>query len=298
MANIALVIGNGFDLDLGLMTKYSDFANDRNPEWRNFLEMKDIRDISKYRKEFVEHMQMAREKEYWFDIEQEIYRFVNGHFNPQEAQVGSIRMQFEQLRNCLKKYFRRVAVAPNVKEKSLAKDLLIRLDSLDYGCNIITYNYTNCFSLCGLPQRKIHPIHGTLDWDMTLGCREYEGKKPIVRWDFLYKLMYQGTKDKLTQYFSNSQEVIILGHSLNRIDYCYFEDLFEGITQGISRCDHLTIICKDSNSELQIRKNLEGNVDLSKIGRLIDVQFIYTDLWYKEDVTTLMLYEQLCNRIA
>ena len=35
MAQLALIIGNGFDLDLGLPSKYSDFID--SPEWRNIL---------------------------------------------------------------------------------------------------------------------------------------------------------------------------------------------------------------------------------------------------------------------
>ena len=35
MAQLALIIGNGFDLDLGLPSKYSDFMD--SPEWRNIL---------------------------------------------------------------------------------------------------------------------------------------------------------------------------------------------------------------------------------------------------------------------
>ena len=35
MAQLALIIGNGFDLDLGLPSKYSDFMD--SPEWNNIF---------------------------------------------------------------------------------------------------------------------------------------------------------------------------------------------------------------------------------------------------------------------
>ena len=39
MTNIALVLGNGFDLDLGLRTRYADFADSKNEEWQYFINM-------------------------------------------------------------------------------------------------------------------------------------------------------------------------------------------------------------------------------------------------------------------
>lgn len=35
MAGVAIVIGNGFDLDMKLPTKYSDFI--KSPEWENIV---------------------------------------------------------------------------------------------------------------------------------------------------------------------------------------------------------------------------------------------------------------------
>ena len=72
MAQLALIIGNGFDLDLGLPSKYSDFMD--SPEWRNILS--GVR--SSYHGEELNHSLIwylhkgARDLN-WFDIEEEIH---------------------------------------------------------------------------------------------------------------------------------------------------------------------------------------------------------------------------------
>lgn len=110
MTHIALVLGNGFDLDLGLLTKYSDFADPKNKEWYDFLNMTGTIIKQCYRTEFVNHMEQAREHELWFDIEKEIGCFVERHRDLSQDQIGLIRYQFETLVESLRLYIGRVAV--------------------------------------------------------------------------------------------------------------------------------------------------------------------------------------------
>lgn len=143
----------------------------------------------------------------------------------------------------------------------------------------------------------MHHVHGSLSYNMTLGCRVNEENKENHQLDFMYKPTVDLQKDILKQNLTLATEVIVFGHSLNDMDYCYFKDFFDAVESGHHICKHLTIICKDAKSEKPIMDNLTKNVCVEKIKNHIDINFIYTDLWYNKDATTIKRYEELCNRI-
>lgn len=301
MTHIALVLGNGFDIDLGLHTKYSEFADPKNKEWNDFLNMTGTIIKQCFCTEFVDHMLHARKHELWFDIETEILKFANEHTDLSEGQIGLIRRQYETLANCLRIYIYRQTVTTAINECSLAKNLLNKLSEIKHPVGIYSFNYTNCIKLCNCNNRdcfKLHPIHGTLFYDMTLGCRAYNGCKENTQLDFLYKPTIDFQNNILRQNLTSATEVIIFGHSLNNMDYCYFKDFFDAVESGRHICRHLTIICKDVNSENQIMENLKKNISVDKIKLNIDLIFMHTDLWLKMDVDTMKKYEDLCNRIS
>lgn len=301
MTHIALVLGNGFDLDLGLPTKYSDFANPKNKEWNDFLNMTGTIIKQCFRTEFVDHMQQAREHELWFDIEKEICCFAEKHRNLSQEQIGLIRYQFETLVEQLRLYICRVAVPKNKKDKSLAESLLRKLNSVQHPVAVYTYNYTDCFKICGIVKEdnvKVHYIHGSLSYNMTLGCRANDRSKENLQLDFMYKPTIDLQNDNLRQNLTQATEVIIFGHSLNDMDFCYFKDFFDAVERGNHICKHLTLICKDTKSQEQLMGNIMKHVSIERVAEHIEVDFILTDLWSCNDLLALKAYEDLCNRIS
>ena len=88
MAQLALILGNGFDIDMGLPSKYSDFA--KSQEWQNmikrvdsFLQFEDYRNHS-----LLGQLQDASRESMWFDIEEEIHKFINAHRDITDKEVG------------------------------------------------------------------------------------------------------------------------------------------------------------------------------------------------------------------
>lgn len=301
MTHIAFVLGNGFDLDLGLLTKYSDFADPKNKEWNDFLNMTGTIIKQCFHTEFVDHMQLAREYERWFDIEKEIGCFAERYDNLSQEQIGLIRYQFETLVEKLRLYIGRVAVLNNKRDESLAESLLRKLNSIQHPVAIYTFNYTDCFKICGIGREdniKMNYIHGSLSYNMTLGYRVDENEKENIQLDFLYKPTINLQKDILKQNLTQATETIIFGHSLNDMDFCYFRDFFESVQSSNQICEHLTIICKDVKSEVDIRQRLSKKVSLSDVENHVDVKFIYTDLWNSKDSATLKLYDDLCKRLS
>lgn len=301
MTHIALVLGNGFDLDLGLPTKYSDFAAPKNKEWYDFLNLTGTIIKQCFRTEFVNHMEQAREHELWFDIEKEIGFFAERHKDLSQEKIGLIRYQFDTLVDQLRLYIGRVAVQKNKKDESLAESLLRKLNSIQHPVTVYTYNYTDCFTICGIVKKdnmKMHHVHGSLSYNMTLGCRVNDENKENHQLDFMYKPTVDLQKSILRQNLTLATEVIVFGHSLNDMDYCYFKEFFDSVESGHHICKHLTIICKDAKSEKQIIENLKKNVCVEKIKNHIDIDLIHTDLWYNKDAITINNFEDLCNRIS
>jgi hypothetical protein len=72
-----LIIGNGFDLDLGLKTSYKDFRN--SELWPiHDVDLKDYDSLQCY----LHKNTMA---DNWFDLEDLLYQFA---YNPHRTQVG------------------------------------------------------------------------------------------------------------------------------------------------------------------------------------------------------------------
>lgn len=71
LPNKILIIGNGFDLDLGLKSSYSHFTSSK--KWTGFY-------ISypEYRKEYclAKYLYEASQIKNWFDLELELYKYV------------------------------------------------------------------------------------------------------------------------------------------------------------------------------------------------------------------------------
>lgn len=301
MTNIALVLGNGFDLDLGLRTRYADFADSKNEEWQYFINMAGTNINQLCPVEFVDHLQIARIFENWFDIEEEIFKFAQKHTTLRDGQIGLIRQQYEMLVNCLRFYLYRQVNSTYIKKDSLAYVLMNKLNDAQYPVSLYSFNYTDCVTLCGCKKREglqAHAVHGTLFYNMILGCRVYNEIKENTQLDFLYKPIINLQKDILKQNLTQATETIIFGHSLNMMDYCYFKDFFDAIQSGQQTCTNLTIICKDAKSEEDIKRRLNKNVCLSKVEKHVVFSFIHTDLWNSKDSKTLMQFEDLCKRIS
>lgn len=301
MTHICFIIGNGFDLDLGFPTSYVDFANPKNKEWNDFVNMTGTIIKDCFQTEFVNHMKNAQIYEKWFDIENEILKFANFHKNLNIHKVGLIRLQYEALVKSIQSYIFRVAILQNKRTGSFAENLLRKLNESKWPVMIYSFNYTDCFKISGIVKNrtiKMNHIHGSLSYNMALGCRPYGEFAINTQLDFLYKSTERKTKE-LLQNLSSASEVIVFGHSLNEIDFCYFDDFFHSFIKGICQCKNLTIVCKDEKSEDEIKRRLKKNgIDFSLLKRNVNVKFICTDSWYEKDDITLKIYDDICNRLS
>jgi len=111
MGNV-FIIGNGFDLDLGLPTKYSDFA--KSEYWPAVTSGKKLNEDDRYEDVPVEALGLdiaienAKNKETWFDLEKELLVFAKvrelTRYTESLEDVKKNVDYFNKLRNSLNDY--------------------------------------------------------------------------------------------------------------------------------------------------------------------------------------------------
>lgn len=229
---IILVVGNGFDIDLGLDTRY-----------KNFLE-------SKYFTDFIEGHAMdrfghvvddlnifdylylrGRDKENWIDIEQELAKLATSMYpyNNNIRRKASKKEEdtFELLHKQLCLYLKSIDYS-KIKESTSLR--LLRILCKCVNVEIISYNYTDMYKLKSHLQYSLRipvdHVHGKIeDESIILG---FEDNIEIDNsYTFMIKSFSPHYKShNVRQKLLDANEVIFFGHSLGSTDYHYFQDLF------------------------------------------------------------------------
>ena len=303
MAKIVLILGNGFDLDLGLKSNYKDFVE--SAEWKSrMIIINELIDKCQSYKPYslFLHLEKQSKESQWFDIEESIRDFVKIHHNCQSNIIPIIRNEFDWLRSDLKKYIRRVSNEFEPIESKLAYMLISSLQRVNISINIESFNYTDCFQLCKLqaanPTISYTHVHNSIyDERIVLGCRftflDYGQKN----FSFLSKANMIQNANHLYDNLSEAQEVIFFGHSLNQMDYCYFEIFFNLTSSPKDKLQRLIFITKNEESELSIRENLGQDTNISIYSHLKGVDFIHTDYFYSGNENEIKKWDNLIDRI-
>ena len=178
MAELAIIIGNGFDLDLGLPSQYSQFIE--SDEWKmiestiNLSTNKDYRSHS-----LLYHLHEANINKDWFDIENEIKQFIHDHPKCTQDEVDSIKFEFDILKKALKEYLIRVSSECKMDLEEYPYKFIEKLVNCHKKIVVYNFNYTNPVAF--LPTQVFCPpflhnqisIHGNLEKnDIILGCNE------------------------------------------------------------------------------------------------------------------------------
>ena len=105
--------------------------------------------------------------------------------------------------------------------------------------------------------------------------------------------------NKIVKNLLEAKEVVFFGHSINEMDFCYFKEYFKAASTTVGRDKHLTIICKDKESEIRIKDNIRSQgIIVTDLYNNLDVfDFIHTDLVYAENIKENRKWNNLINRI-
>lgn len=292
MAEVAIIIGNGFDLDMGLKSRYSDFI--KSPEWQEvvngfhpYLLQSDYQSHS-----LIAQLQMASIESQWFDIEEEIHKFVVTHKYCTDRDVRDIKNEFELIKKGLTKYLNRVSeqLSHKADKNRLAYQFLYNMQACPLSKIEIIFNYTvpDLF----LEKPTYHEIgkgfftyvHGSLrNNDIVLGCDLQQGEEVNRQLSFMYKYNMLKQANHVARNIMGAKEVIFFGHSVNEMDFCYFREYFKAASASPNPIRHLTFITYDDQSERNIKDNMRNQG--------ISVTDLYNNLWTFSFIHTRYLYD-------
>lgn len=276
-----LIIGNGFDLSLGLNTRYCDFV--QSDYWKTIQE-----------EYFFAYLNKCRQTETWFDLEEILGKYEKSMGNVRPILFNSKnywpnanndKTFFFMLCDGLKCYLGEEQ-RKNLSQESVAAKILNAIAENGFFQKVYTFNYTNLALLAGKLQidlngLEIEHIHGNLNEGIVLGVPETV--ELSINYDFLYKTsnVFYGSHP-LPYSLNRASEVVIFGHSMSDNDYFYFKEFFEKQSStGLSCKDgkQITFFTYDENSRLsivrQLRKHLKGR--LTQLFARNKIQIIKTD---------------------
>lgn len=290
MAELALIIGNGFDIDMGLPSKYSDFAD--SPEFHDLARrMHDMYFEEERDKSLVLQLQRAYTLSNWFDIEEEIHNYVVNNTALDDNMIRLVRSEFEALKKALINYLIRISkdLEHKADKNKLSYKLLYFLQDSPLSKINIYFNYTNPELFMEMPTYHVPGkgfftyVHGSLRYnDIVLGCDLQKGEKVNRQLSFMYKYNMLNKANHVARHILEAKEIIFFGHSINEMDFCYFREFFKEASAAPKPIRHLSIITYDETSERNIKDNIQNQG--------ISVSDLYSNLWTFDFIHTKNVY--------
>lgn len=274
--NFLLIIGNGFDLELGLDTSYKSFVKSEV--------------YDKYFKQLMKDPDLIQKKSYnliydldfpmfgyfkevlkiqnWIDLEMEIGRLASRHIqklNPQTKKFDDVLAEstdymmrsFNALRECLNEYIANLEIPS--KKPNYASELLKIIGSEDrVNVQIVNFNYTNLNDITGIDVKvPVHHIHGNVT--KGKGTNLILGVQDGIEVDKSYSYVIKSHSpyyhsSRIIDLLENADEVIFFGHSLGETDYPYFSEFFQSQCKRIplDMRKKIRIFTFDESSRLDI----------------------------------------------
>lgn len=269
------IIGNGFDLDLGLKTSYNNFYES---DFWPFKEPDTLMGV---------FLEQERNINNWMDLEEKIGEYAVRSY------VDSITPKYYHQKN--KEDFDKIisnlgeflSVSENGtinKNSTASRVLSAQLNSYSIP-EIITFNYTSIQKIAqrlGI-QTVFTPfhIHGSLiDHNIILGVGEkysYKNFKLPETNDFFYKTSSsQYNPPQIAEILDKASKITFFGLSLGGMDAPYFSGLFQNLSKQVGKT--ITFFTFDDRSRLQILRhlrNVEG-INLNDVWTRHRFEFIRT----------------------
>lgn len=301
MAKKILIIGNGFDIDLGLRTRYSDFA--KSNIWEKLM-----RNTYGFDQDLLAALREAKEKEAWFDIEKTMNEYVRA-IRPESLTTDLVdkdKKNFIEVTKALDKYLKDEQKSQTLESNHYAAQVL-RLIADVGGFEYYTFNYTSLGDIatsCGIKidTSRITHVHGSLENDsIILGVLTDSANQLHEQYSFMYKdncRFYMS--NNMYEDFDKADDIIFFGHSINGMDFPYFKDFFikQSGMGGEYKSKHITIFTYDDDSNQQIRNSIRNaQVDLTQLFRRNNISIIQTKQMYDDDRNELQKFEVFTERL-
>lgn len=217
------IIGNGFDLNLGLKTSYSDFIDSHV-----FKEL--LSDENK----LATYLRDKHDDVNWIDIELELVTYAS---NVANTELGLFKLEYKNLCKALVSYLLSLPLDQIERDSDAFSLLKNEIGNLDF--IIFDFNYTstikNILTELGIASEEINnrviKMHGTIaERDIILGIHDNTGKLPAsVYVKKSSQDNFNSTRIRIGGIIKKCSELYIFGHSLGKTDEGYFKDTFKSL---------------------------------------------------------------------
>jgi hypothetical protein len=253
--NILYLIGNGFDLNLGLKTSYKDFYNHYNSQKSSISLIQELKkyinnnivdwaDLELELGKYTKHIKSTSE---FFDLYEDIQDRLAEYLQLQENEFD-----FDKIER--KRFFEHLSIPENsllLAMRQEVKKYREKWKEAQWNVNIITFNYTSSIEKIindkldnliigshhrniGISLRGVHHIHGDIDNRMVLGvndksqidnkslCEDQDVEETLVK-----VTCNQAIRDladsRCAELISNANLICIFGSSIGDTDRHWWE---------------------------------------------------------------------------
>lgn len=269
MNKTLVILGNGFDLDLGWKTSYNDFYLSKKQRFNEFNGMPYIQEMIS--------------EGHWNNLEGYLRNCV---VNATNDTIETVNYFWITCRNLIGEYLNKnTSVIYNTNYESCAYEFLKSLSS----SNIISFNYTNPFKILGLGDKiNILNLHGSLEEiisgaEIKLGVDSFVLSENVLAKNellkYIIKIYENSNVDVFFNELKNSENIIIYGHSLGITDSDYFKPFFKAIIDGKLINKNIYIVTYNDKSLQDIKDNmLSYGIDYSELAfsKNVEINTIFT----------------------
>ena len=302
---IVIVLGNGFDLDLGWDTSYKSFYI-KHKGWS----------MHRTEEDSLFQYVISKAPGNWFDFERTLHEYAlhraeKPFSNDDDYKIDRDIQDYKTFKDQLARFISEGSNKP-VDEESHAYRLLKAYVSAKkdktadsfFPIKMFSYNYTPLLNVLRYIDSFVNvgytPVHGMVERNNIIFGFHDDPKVP-KEYRSLQKSMDENYKssDIVTESIQ-AKTIIFFGLSLGYIDGVYFKNLFEQISnlanpQMINK--RIVFITKDAESANNIKNNLlDAKINLQLLYNSNRVVFIYTDDDYKDKTETI--FEGLLSSIS
>ena len=231
-----IILGNGFDIDLGFPTRYKDFlgSTDFLQYLYDGLTTTAPNDHPSNIFKYIE--KQVKEDSRWTDVEYTLSEYAkqgNLYLKTRLGQKASpnvsnqeISLSYDNLIRSLKDYLLSIQFTKLAKRSSVAYAFLKAISSYDENdLSVLSFNYTlpkEIFPELNIAN-KIENIHGDIKSNIILGFND----SGLYDSTYEYMVKIKGRDSKVADVKSKiymSDELVFFGHSLGESDRDYFQD--------------------------------------------------------------------------
>lgn len=319
MPHNLLILGNGFDLDMGYKTKYSDFVNSNLwPFKEKDLTAIGIPNLQNYIYDFTEQYKKGLGQVRWIDIEQLLRDYALSKQNPDTFNneiVEADKRAYELLVDSFAEYIREELYKGRKSFYTLCSSYQL-VDAISQSSKTwkgYTFNYTPSKDIIFfiLNEKKgvkfelpLFHIHGKVDMSsgansIILGIDDVEIPK---EYKFLRKSWNKDFEPHtLDDDLVNADQIVFFGLSFGQIDREYFRDFFKAINENYRPGQQkrgLHFITYNESSRIDIMENLEAiGIPVARLKKAMDFHFYLTDRNDKDHVSELDKFKNLCLQL-